>query len=72
MLINKQIPEDEYRHNYIRLAFVIGTLALFNVHIIVNQLSERGSTCKLTRSTFLFLSINLQVYFQIQHYVPRK
>jgi hypothetical protein len=43
MLINNQIPAGEYRHNYIRLALLIGTLVLFIGHIIINQLAEQGN-----------------------------
>lgn len=43
MLINNQIPAGEYRHNYLRLAFVVGTLILFIGHVAVNQLSHHGN-----------------------------
>ncbi len=43
MLINNPIPPGEYRHNYVRLAFLVGTLLLFIGHIVVNQLHERSN-----------------------------
>jgi hypothetical protein len=43
MLLNNPIPPGEYRHNYVRLAFLVGTLLLFIGHIVVNQLHERGN-----------------------------
>jgi hypothetical protein len=46
MLINNQIPSGEHRHNYVRLALLVGTLVLFIGYIIVNQLSERGHNRK--------------------------
>jgi hypothetical protein len=47
MLINNPIPAGEYRHNYIRLGLLIGTLVLFIGHVIINQLAERGDNRKL-------------------------
>ena len=46
MLVNNQVPLGEYRHNYVRLVFIVGTLILFIGHIVVNQLSERGDNRK--------------------------
>ncbi|CAF0768155.1 unnamed protein product [Adineta steineri] len=43
MLINNQLAAGEYRHNYIRLAFILGTLLLFIGYIAVCQLFERGN-----------------------------
>lgn len=40
MLINNQLPTGEYRHNYIRLAFLLGTLLLFIGYVAVGQLFE--------------------------------
>ena len=48
MLINNQIPLSDYRHNYIRLALLVGTLVLYIGYIAVNQLSERGNNCKVS------------------------
>lgn len=42
MLINNQPPAGEYRHNYIRLAFLVGSLLLFIGYIAVGQIYERG------------------------------
>ena len=42
MLIHNQPPSGEYRHNYIRLAFLVGTLLLFIGYIAVGQIYERG------------------------------
>lgn len=49
MLIQKQIPSGEYRHNYVRLILLVGTLILFIGHIVVQQLAERGENCKYQR-----------------------
>ena len=46
MLIQNTIPAGEYRHNYVRLIFLVGTLILFVGHIVVHQLSERGNNCE--------------------------
>ncbi|CAF1288087.1 unnamed protein product [Adineta ricciae] len=43
MLVNNQLAAGEYRHNYIRLAFVLGAVLLFIGYIAVYQLFERGS-----------------------------
>jgi len=43
MLVNNPISAGEYRHNYVRLAFLVGTLVLFIGHVAVHQLFERGS-----------------------------
>jgi len=43
MLINKQLPAGEYRHNYVRLIFLVGTLVLFIGYVAVGQLFERGN-----------------------------
>lgn len=47
MLLNNQPPSGEYRHNYIRLGFLVGTLVLFVGYIIIDQLFEQGNngTC---------------------------
>jgi hypothetical protein len=42
MLINKQLPAGEYRHNYVRLIFLVGTLVLFIGYVAVGQLFEHG------------------------------
>ncbi|UJR22934.1 hypothetical protein I4U23_025961 [Adineta vaga] len=44
MLINNQLAPGEYRHNYIRLAFVIGAVLLFTGYVAVYQIFERGSS----------------------------
>lgn len=46
MLINNPLPSDGYRHNYVRLAFVIGALVLFIGHVVVDQLARRGDNRK--------------------------
>ncbi|CAF3086619.1 unnamed protein product [Rotaria sp. Silwood2] len=43
MLVNKQLLAGEYRHNYIRLAFLVGTLLLFIGHMVVNELFDHGN-----------------------------
>ncbi|CAF0975865.1 unnamed protein product [Rotaria sordida] len=43
MLINKQLPAGEYRHNYVRLALLVGTFLLFIGYIAVNELYEYGN-----------------------------
>lgn len=48
MLINNQIPLSDYRHNYIRLALLVGTVVLYIGHVVVNQLSARGHNCKIS------------------------
>jgi len=43
MLINNQLPAGEYRHNYVRLAFLVGTLLLFIGYVAVGQIFEHGN-----------------------------
>jgi hypothetical protein len=43
MLINNQPPGGEYRHNYVRLVFMLGTLLLFIGYIAASQILELGS-----------------------------
>jgi hypothetical protein len=43
MLINNQSPGGEFRHNYVRLAFLVGTLLLFVGYVAVGQIFERGN-----------------------------
>lgn len=43
MLVNPPILPNDYRHNYIRLTFLIGTLILFFAYTVVNQLAEHGN-----------------------------
>ncbi len=43
MLINNQLPAGEYRHNYVRLAFLVGTLLLFIGYVAVGQILEHGN-----------------------------
>jgi len=57
MLINNQIPSGEHRHNYVRLALLVGTLILFIGYIIVNQLSERGNN----RKFFFYKKFNFNI-----------
>ena len=47
MLPNNASPAGEYRHNYLRLVFLIGAVLLFVGHATVNQLSDRGNNCKI-------------------------
>ncbi len=47
MLINNQLPAGEYRHNYIRLAFLVGTLLLFIGYIAVYQFFDRDNNRRL-------------------------
>ena len=44
MLINNQVPVGGHRHNYVRLAFVIGALILFVGYVVVHQVHERGNS----------------------------
>ena len=41
MLVNNPIPAAGYRHNYVRLGFLIGTILLFIAHITLQQVYER-------------------------------
>ena len=50
MLTANQLPAGEYRHNYIRLTFLIGTLLLFIGYVAVYQLFERGNNRKYLRN----------------------
>ncbi|CAF1362214.1 unnamed protein product [Rotaria sp. Silwood1] len=43
MLVNKQPATGEYRHNYVRLALLVGTLLLFIGHMAVNELYDYGN-----------------------------
>ena len=43
MLINNQPPGGEYRHNYVRLVFMLGTILLFIGYIVAGQILERGN-----------------------------
>jgi len=53
MLINTPLPSDGYRHNYIRLVFVFGTLLLFIGHIVTDQLTRhRTDRLILANETF--------------------
>jgi len=42
MLITNQPPVGEHRHNYVRLAFLVGTLLLFAGYVTVCEVYERG------------------------------
>lgn len=42
MLVNPPILPSEYRHNYVRLGLLVGTLILFFGYVVINQLAERG------------------------------
>lgn len=48
MLVNNQLPGDVYRHNYLRIAFMVGALILFIGHVGVYEFYERGNTRMLT------------------------
>jgi hypothetical protein len=67
MLVNNQLPLGEHRHNYVRLAFLVGTLLLFIGYITVNQLAERGNNRKhlfnINTIKFYILIINFQGIF---------
>ena len=63
MLINNQPPAGEYRHNYVRLAFLVGTLLLFAGYVAVYQLYERGYDCKFIEIQFDQLMICSLSYF---------
>ena len=52
MLINNQPPAGEYRHNYLRLAFLVGTLLLFAGYVAVCELYERNYNCKFMEIQF--------------------
>ena len=43
MLVNNQPPGGEFRHNYVRLTFLVGTLLLFVGYVAVGQIFERGN-----------------------------
>lgn len=47
MLINNQVPPGEYRHNYVRLIFLVGTVLLFAGYIVIDQFYERGYNSKI-------------------------
>lgn len=47
MLVNPPLAAGEYRHNYIRLGFLVGTLLLFTGYVAVGQLFERGTTRRI-------------------------
>lgn len=51
MLVTPPLPANGYRHNYVRLVFLLGTLLLFIGYIAVNQLYERGNSSVLTNKT---------------------
>ncbi|CAF3327708.1 unnamed protein product [Rotaria socialis] len=44
MLLNNQVPSGEYRHNFVRLIFLIGSVIFFIGFIFVDQLFEQGNT----------------------------
>jgi hypothetical protein len=50
MLINNPIPSGEYRHNYVRLIFLVGTVLLFIGYNIVDQLSEDGNNSRFLKN----------------------
>ncbi|CAF0878788.1 unnamed protein product [Didymodactylos carnosus] len=52
MLVNNPVVVD-YRHNYVRLAFIIGTLTLFIGHVAVNQMFEEGHNTLFPNATIL-------------------
>jgi hypothetical protein len=43
MLINNQLPTGEYRHNYVRLVFLLGTLLLFIGYVAASQVLDHGN-----------------------------
>lgn len=59
MLLNNPVLAGEYRHNYIRLAFLIGTLVIFVGYIAVNQLAERGNNRKFIVSKKMSLQFKI-------------
>jgi len=61
MLLNPPISSNEYRHNYVRLSFIIDTLILFFGYAVVNQLAERGNNRKI--DTFSFFPLSIQFRF---------
>ncbi|CAF4065753.1 unnamed protein product [Rotaria magnacalcarata] len=52
MLLNKQVPPGEYRHNVVRLIFLIGTVIFFIGFIIVDQVFEQGNIGVLANRTY--------------------
>ena len=50
MLPENASPTGEYRHDYLRLVFLIGAVLLFAGHATVNQLSDRGNNRKIFRA----------------------
>ncbi|CAF1330842.1 unnamed protein product [Rotaria sordida] len=52
MLVNNQVPSGEYRHNYIRLISLIGTVLLFLGYIVVDQLFEQGANRVFPNTTY--------------------
>ncbi|CAF5100127.1 unnamed protein product, partial [Rotaria sp. Silwood1] len=52
MLVNNQVPSGGYRHNYIRLASLIGTVLLFVGYIIVDQLFEQSNNSVFPNKTY--------------------
>ena len=73
MLVNNQLAAGEYRHNYIRLAFVLGAVLLFIGYVAVYQLFERGSNCKLTSGLNLveFVMKCFQMLIKMVHFAPK-
>lgn len=64
MLINTPLPSDGYRHNYIRLVFVFGTLLLFIGHIVTDQLTRhRTDRCKFFLSIFVIETLIFKFFF---------
>lgn len=51
MLTNPPIAPGEYRHNYVRLAFVLGTFFLFIGYVAVHQVFERGNNAYTANKT---------------------
>jgi hypothetical protein len=58
MLVNNQLAAGEYRHNYIRLAFLVGTLLLFIGYVTVFQIFDRGNNRKFIVSQLKCFNIS--------------
>ena len=62
MLVTPPLPANGYRHNYVRLVFVLGTLLLFIGYIAVNQLYERGNSCRFIRIFLFFKQVDEEIF----------
>jgi hypothetical protein len=57
MLLNNPLPAGEYRHNYVRLAFLLGTLLLFIGYVAAGQLLDHGNNRRFIENQFKDLII---------------